>query len=99
MAVVLYEGVLYHLIRQAGQSAHIIGKISLKLVKYILLSILPHSYMLCDQFQHTVQFWWLASSVCGTASDLPNLECSHNQRKYFLYVHNVLSPNGVHTTL
>jgi len=46
--------VLYRLIPYPGQNACIIGKISLKLVKYILLSILHHSYMLCDQLQCTV---------------------------------------------
>src|SRR5882762_2355899 len=47
--------VLYRLIPYPGQNARIIGKISLKLVKYILLSILPHSYMLYDQLQCTVR--------------------------------------------
>jgi len=47
MVVILYdEGVI---------NTCIIGKISLKLVKYILLSILPHSYMLYDQLQCTVR--------------------------------------------
>ena len=53
--------------------------------------------MLCDQLLQSAFIWCQQLSVCGTASDLPNLACSHNQRKYFFYVHLTTSSHMVST--
>jgi hypothetical protein len=55
--------------------------------------MLSHIYMLCDQSQCTVHSFGAYPSVCGVASDLPNLVGSHNQTEDLLFSY-TLSPYG-----